>query len=175
VPDPGFPDLAAIPTLGPDLRISDLIIQLDPPQVRQPAGTSVVAEIRGTDSIPSGDVSTATVVGVPVGNPPNGTDLYNPVFAGGTGFAPSDSFNGRGQLLNPNYACEAYRYSRGRVAAVGLTRYVTEDQFNLIRSPAGLLPRFLNLRIQMTNNIAVSPVVSPSLRSVTLAYRVRTP
>ena len=63
---------------------------------------------------------------------------------------------GRGNLLNPNYACEAYRYSTAndfltgaaRVIATGLTQYVTEDQIGVIRDPAtGLLPRFLNVRL----------------------------
>ncbi len=87
----------------------------------------------------------------------------------------------RGNLLNPNYACEAYRYSTANVApaniarvqAQGLTRYVTEDQLALIRNPAtNLLPRFLNPRIVMVNNVSVSPSLSPSLRSMSIVYRM---
>ncbi|MFN9705737.1 MAG: hypothetical protein ACK595_13065, partial [Planctomycetota bacterium] len=67
-------------------------MQLDPPQARQPAGTSVVVAIRGADDCDRDDV------------------LYNPGFVA-PGFAPSDAFDTRGNLLNANYACEAYRYS----------------------------------------------------------------
>lgn len=154
----GIPDLLAI---GAGLRVSDLLVQVDPPQARQPFGTSVVVEIRGAEDFARDD------------------ELYNPGFAA-AGFVPSDTFNGRGNLLNPNYACEAYRYSTPnfdggvpRVAAVGLTRYVTEDQLALIRDQAtNRLPRFLNVRLTMTNNVDVSPSVSPSLRSMYLVYRV---
>ena len=60
-----------------------------------------------------------------------------------------------------------------RVAAQGLTRYVTEDQLALIRNEStNLLPRFLNVRVTMTNNVDVSPSLSPSLRSMSLVYRM---
>ncbi|MEO6595888.1 MAG: hypothetical protein ABIP94_14140, partial [Planctomycetota bacterium] len=170
---PGFPDLAQFNSAA--LRISDLVVQLDPPQARQPAGTSVVVEVRGAETFA------------------NSGALYNPTF---TGFnnepAPgpqnaSDAFVTRGNLLNPNYACEAYRYSlpnysvtpgapgdTPRVSATGLTRYVTEDQVALIRSAAtGLLPRYLNLRLVMTNNVDVTPGISPSLRSMSVVYRMQ--
>ena len=156
--DDGFPNLLA---LGSGLRISDLVVQLDPPQARQPAGTTVVAELRGAENFD------------------NAGSLYNPTYAE-LGQTPEDRFNLRGNLLNPNYACEAYRYSSAntagapRVAAEGLTRYVTEDQLGLIRNSAtGLLPRYLNLRLVMGNNVSVSPALSPSLRSVSIVYRVQ--
>lgn len=157
-PENGIPDLLAV---SQTLRISDLVVQLDPPQARQPAGTSVVVEMRGADDFG------------------NAGALYNPSFAAG-GQTPSDAFNTRGNLLNPNYACEAYRYSTPntaagspRVAADGLTRYVTEDQLNLIRNPAtNLLPRYMNLRVVMTNNVEVTPALSPSLRSMSVVYRM---
>ena len=38
----------------------------------------------------------------------------------------------------------------------------------------GLLPRYLNLRLSMTNNVDVSPALSPSLRSMGVIYRVGT-
>lgn len=160
-PDFGIPDLAAI---NSQLRISDLVVQLDPPQTRQPAGTSVVVEMRGADTFANSTGPDA---------------LYNPSFTA-PGIVPSDAFDTRGNLLNPNYACEAYRYSTPntvtavpRVVATGLTRYVTEDQLALIRNPAtSLLPRFLNLRVVMTNNVTVSPSLSPSLRSMSVVYRM---
>jgi hypothetical protein len=154
----GFPNLLA---LGSGLRISDLVVQLDPPQARQPAGTTVVAELRGAENFANAGL------------------LYNPTYAE-FGQVPEDRFDFRGNLLNPNYACEAYRYSTAntagapRVAAEGLTRYVTEDQLGLIRNSAtGLLPRYLNLRLVMGNNVSVSPALSPSLRSVSIVYRLQ--
>ncbi|MCA8974655.1 MAG: hypothetical protein KDC98_08030 [Planctomycetes bacterium] len=161
----GFPDLEAV---NPSLRISDFVTQLDPPQGRQPSGTSVLLEIRGAESFD------------------NDNELYNPLFAE-DGETASDQFDERGNILNPNYACEAYRYSQAnhseglyggrdtpRVTAGGLTRYVTEDQLSQIRDPAtGLLPRFLNLRLVMTNNTDVTPALSPSLRSMGIVYRVQ--
>jgi len=154
-PDPGFPNLFA---QDPNLRVTDLLIQLDPPQARQPAGTTVVAELRGAETFGNADV------------------LYNPSTLAG------DAFATRGNLLNPNYACEAYRYSTSnqddgtpRVPATRLTRYVTEDQLSQLRDPAtNLLPRFLNLRLTMTNNVSVTPALSPSLRSLSIVYRVGT-
>ena len=158
----GFPNLAAI---DPTLRINDVVVQLDPPQARQPAGTSVVLEMRGAEAFDKSDV------------------LYDPL-SNDAGFdftdAQGNDVTGRGNLLNVNYACEAYRYSTAnfagapRVSANRLTRYVTEDQVGLLRDPAtGLLPRFLNLRIVMTNNVDVSPALSPSLRSMNIVYRVQ--
>ncbi len=154
--DVGIPDLNFV---DPNLRIRDVVVQLDPPLARQPAGTSVVVEMRGADTFA------------------NSGTLYNPSFAGQN---PTDAFGTRGNLLNANYACEAYRYSTAnavggtpRVIASGMTRYVTEDQLSQIRNPAtGLLPRFLNLRIGMTNNVDVSPSLSPSLRSMSIVYRM---
>lgn len=163
----GFPNIAGLPS-GQNYRVSDVITQLDPPQGRQPAGTTVVLELRG-----------AELFG-------NAATLYNPVFAQ-AGQVADDTFDGRGNLLNPNYACEAYRYSQAnhssgqggsrdtaRVAATGLTRYVTDDKVGDIRDPAtGLLPRYLNLRLVMTNNVTVTPALSPSLRSMSIVYRLQ--
>lgn len=156
----GFPNLAAASL--PNLRISDLLVQMDPPQARQPAGTSVVVELRGADSFNSDSV------------------LYNPTFDQ-FGATPDDNYDTRGNLLNANYACEAYRYSQAnlpggnvRVVANGLTRYVTDDQLGLIRNNGtGLLPRFLNARVVMTNNVSVTPALSPSLRSLSFVYRLQ--
>ena len=158
-PTAGFPNLNDI---NPSLRIKDLVVQMDPPQARQPAGTSVVLELRGVESFDKSD------------------DLYAPLTTDEPFDIPGPPLvPGRGNLLNVNYACEAYRYSTAnfnnaaRVAASGLTRYVTEDQINQIRVPAnGLLPRFMNPRLVMTNNVEVSPALSPSLRSMSIVYRM---
>ena len=134
-------------------------MQTDPPSARQPAGTSVVVELRG-----------AEIFGTPAQLPPA---LYDPSAPGG------DAFDTRGTLLNPNYACEAYRYAQANVAgaarvpATNLTRYVAEDQLDLIRMPNNLLPRYLNLRLVMQNNVDVTPALSPSLRSMCVVYRVQ--
>ncbi len=151
----GFPNLEGLQATLGNLRIQDLVTRMDPPNSRQPAGTSVVLEVRGAETF-----ANATV--------------YDQV--------AQDLFNQRGNLLNPNYACEAYRYSTPnsgangdlpRVAATGLTRYVTEDQVGQLRDPvSGLLPRYLNTRLVMTNNITVSPGISPSLRSLSVVYRM---
>lgn len=158
----GFPNLLA---LDSNLRVTDLLIQLDPPQARQPAGTTVVAELRGAETFANSD------------------KLYDPSETAGTPpVNVGDAFATRGNLLNPNYACEAYRHSTAnqadgtpRVAATGLTRYVTEDQLSQLRNPStNLLPRYLNLRLTMTNNVSVTPPLSPSLRSLSIVYRVST-
>ena len=156
IPVAGYPDWAAV---NPNLRMSDVLVQLDPPQTRQPAGTGVVVELRGCETFENSEV------------------LYNPTF----GANPDDSL-ARGNLLNVNYACEAYRYSTPnyrftgqtpRIAADGLTAYVTEDDVSEIRDPAsGLFPRFLNMRLVMTNNVDVTPALSPSLRSASIVYRL---
>ncbi|MBL9079833.1 MAG: hypothetical protein JNL08_20210 [Planctomycetes bacterium] len=159
----GFPDFNAV---DPALRMQDMVLQMDPPQARQPAGTSVVIEVRGADGFDKDDE-----LYDPLTND-EGFDYVDPV--------TNDPVTGRGNLLNVNYACEAYRYSTAnynaapRVPATGLTRYVTEDQLDLIRNPATqLLPRFLNLRVVMTNNVTVSPALSPSLRSMSVVYRMQ--
>ncbi|MEC8651828.1 MAG: hypothetical protein VXY92_04630 [Planctomycetota bacterium] len=156
VPTNGYPDWASV---NPNLRMSDVLVQLDPPQTRQPAGTGVYVELRGCETFE------------------NSETLYNPQFGAG-----ADDSLARGNLLNVNYACEAYRYASPnyrftgqtpRIAADGLTPYVTEDAVSQIRDPAsGLFPRFLNLRLVMTNNVDVTPAVSPSLRSMSVVYRL---
>ena len=152
-PVAGYPDWLSI---NPLLRMSDVLVQLDPPQTRQPAGTGIVVELRGCETFD------------------NSNTLYNPSFG-----ATADDTITRGNLLNVNYSCEAYRYASPnvgaapRIAADGLTPYVTEDDVSQIRDPAsGLLPRFLNMRLVMTNNVDVSPALSPSLRSMSVVYRL---
>jgi hypothetical protein len=128
----------------------------DPPVNRQPAGTSVVVEFRGAESFEN-------------------ATIYDSL--------TQDQLRLRGNLLNPNYACEAFRYSvpnsgpagdRSRIIAAGLTPYVTQDRLGNIRNPlSGLLPRYMNLRLTMTNNVTVTPALSPSLRNLMLVYRVQ--
>jgi hypothetical protein len=160
---PGYPDFLGSGSSG-EMRISEFVSLLDPPLSRQPSGTSVVLEIRCADNFPrSGEIYDSRLF-VPTTNTPE---------------TPSN----RGNLLNPSYACEAYRYDQPnsgvsftdpRVDATGLTRYVTEDRLSTISNPlTGLLPRFMNLRLSMTNNVTVTPALSPSLRSMGVVYRMR--
>ncbi len=154
----GYPEFVA---LG-EHRITEFTSLLDPPLSQQPSGTSVVFEVRGAQSFPRSN------------------ELYDTTL-----FAPTttviENVGNRGNLLNPNYACEAYRYSQAnsgngatnpRLLATGLTPYVTEDGLPTIANQFGQLPRFLNIRLVMTNNIAVTPAISPSLRSMSVVYRM---
>ena len=128
-PEAGFPDWLGV---NPLLRMTDILVQLDPPQTRQPAGTGVLVELRASETIF------------------NSAELYNPIFgANANDSLPNLGNNdpGRGNLLNAHYSCEAYRYSSAnvasapRVVATGLTSYVTEDEITDISNPAtGLYP-----------------------------------
>ena len=100
--------------------------------------------------------------------------------------------NLRGNLLNPNYACEAYRYAGvdlgieafgawdyaarpdlfARPTASGLTPYVSDSQLDSIRDSGGSLPRYLNLRLIFENNINSQVVRPPSLLSLGVAFRL---
>ncbi|MFT4512657.1 MAG: hypothetical protein ACI89X_000781 [Planctomycetota bacterium] len=161
VVESGFPNWLGV---NPQLRMTDVLVQLDPPQTRQPAGTGVVVELRASETIF------------------NSSQLYNPIFGANANDSLPDLANnnvGRGNLLNAKYSCEAYRYASPnvaaapRVVATGLTAYVTEDEITDIRNPTtGLYPRFLNPRLVMTNNVDVSPALSPSLRSMSIVYRL---
>jgi hypothetical protein len=163
-PAVGRPDLSVIN--GGDVRVQDLVAVLDPPPIAQPGGTSVAIEFRGADTITNAGVYDRLAQDRP--------DL-------------------RQNLLNPNYACEAYRYAMdhpgealenppapnpafragSRVPAEGLTPYVNEDNLDTIRNPVNnLLPRFLNFRLIMENNINSNPAQAPALRSVGVAFRV---
>jgi hypothetical protein len=58
----------------------------------------------------------------------------------------------------------------------GLTHYVTDDRLDEIRSPTTLLlPRYLNFRIIMENNLGANPPISPALKSFAVAFRVGEP
>ncbi len=159
----GTPDYVALAGTVGNVAIQELITQMDPPQAQQPAGTQVVVEFRGAQNFANSDV---------LYDPGQDDTVPDPVQGGPTG---------RGNLLNPNYSCEAYRYDQPnsgpafdtpRVDADGLTAYVTEDRLDRLRRPNGLLPRFMNLRLVMTNNVDVTPALSPALRSMAVIYRM---
>ncbi|MHC4853599.1 MAG: hypothetical protein ACYTF5_16450, partial [Planctomycetota bacterium] len=58
-------------------------------------------------------------------------------------------------------------------AASGLTPYVSEDGLDSRRDKtSGLLPRFLNFRFIMQNNLSADPPLQPFLNSFQVAYRI---
>ena len=158
----GLPDFAALQgSLSTTLRIKDFVTVTDPPITAQPAGTGVTIEFRSLADL------------TPTNENVNPTAIYDKV----TGDLPLS----RGNILNPNYACEAFRYaspnSRGgsgpRQPVVGLTKYVVEEQLDSLRDPSkGFLPRYMNWRAVFTNNTNVTPATSPSLRSFSIVYRM---
>jgi hypothetical protein len=96
--------------------------------------------------------------------------IYNPV--------TDDKALTRNNLLNPKYACESFRYNPGqdtgrkvRVLATEQTPYMQD--VTKLRNQAGVAPRFLNWRITMVNNTAVTPAVSPRVESFGIAYRMK--
>jgi hypothetical protein len=153
-PTAGRPDLSGIN--GGEVRLLDLTAAFDPPQSEQPGGTQVGIEFRVAD------------------------ELTNPTLYDAVG---DDAFDTRGNLLNPNYACEAFRYAMTNPGPpgtdprvpldAGISPYVTVEGLEEFRDPlTGLLPRFMNFRLVMQSNIASSPVATPTLRSLSIVYRV---
>jgi hypothetical protein len=172
----GLNDGNGLPNLsGLGAGVVDLVTLMDPPLSQQPVGTSVVVEYRGAQEFDNDDRYFSQ------------PDDLQPAWNNLT------LVKQRGNLLNPYYACEAYRYAMAnefdtqtvyqrahtanwpagaRVKATGLTPYVTEDRLDSIRYANGLLPRFLNYRIILENNVTANPPLSPRLRSFALAFRV---
>jgi hypothetical protein len=153
----GFPDFDALGSARSVLySVADLTPIIDPPLAEQPPGTTLLLELRGAETF-----ERATV--------------YDR--------AKNDTLEARGNLLNPNYACDAYRYAMPnagqnadtpRVRATGMTPYVDEDRLDTIRSPlTRLLPRYLNARLIFENNTNVTPALSPSLRNLSIVYRMK--
>ena len=55
-----------------------------------------------------------------------------------------------------------------------MTPYVQMDALDQIRDPlTGNLPRYMNFRIVLENNIQSNPAGVPALKSFGLVYRVR--
>lgn len=179
--------------------IKDFVTLMDPPLSRQPVGTSVVVEFRGVQDITAPN-NAPTSSPLSIFNQPDDFDPDAPNASGGVGAGQAGSgwtsvelVHNRGNLLNPFYACEAYRYNDSaewdnatllntyheeswingpRIVADGITQYVTEDRLDEIRQINGLLPRYMNYRIIMENNLEASPPISPKLRSFGVAYRM---
>ena len=154
----GFPDFAAAEADFGSLRASDLILSMDPPLIGQPEGTGVIVEFRGL-----ADFDTDEQRG-----------LYDPF--------TDDRVENRGNLLNPNYSCEAFRYAMPnaggaddspRVKVDGMTPYVQSDLIHQIKDRNGLLPRYLNFRVIFENNVDATPASSPALKGLAISYRMR--
>jgi hypothetical protein len=150
----GRPDFTGINS--GDIGMLDIVTVFDPPQSDQPGGTRIAIEYRA-----AADLTNAA--------------LYDRV--------NDDGFDTRGNLLNPYYACEAYRYAManpgppGNTPRVplpaGISQYVTEDGLDTLRDPlTNLLPRYMNFRLIMENNVSASPATVPSLRGMGFAYRM---
>ena len=160
---PGLPPAAGRPDFmvsSSSLGLQDIVVTMDPPV--QPSSATVELEMRGVD-----DFANAT--------------LYEPV-----GLAGDDDPLTRGNLLNPNYSCEAYRYASpnpdvsgtgmARVSASGFTPYFDPfdvSSVNSVRDPlTGLLPRYLNLRVVMNAGLGNDPADVAFLESVSVTYRM---
>ena len=110
------------------------------------------------------------------------SDIYDTLANDNLGTTIPTRANGRGNVLNPAYACEAYRYAMADALTGndappprhGLTPYVEQERLDLIRSPVhGTLPRFLNWRLLMENTTSVTPPLSPNVRSMAIVYRMK--
>lgn len=156
----GVPDFAALQaSLSTTLRIKDFVTVTDPPITDQPAGTGVTVEYRALADLPTTSTNTTP------------TAIYDKVI--------QDDPLKRGNILNPNYACEAFRYATAaganaaRQPATGMTPYVVEEQIDSLRDATkGFLPRYMNWRVVFTNNTSVTPATSPALRSFSIVYRM---
>jgi hypothetical protein len=164
----GIPDLTTVSTKT--IGVEDFTTIMDPPLARQPAGTNLTVEYRGASSFDNDD------------------KLY--VQPDDATYTHANIVQQRGNLLSPSYAEEAYRYAMEnkfptsyfnvtmpptgpRVAASGLTPYVSEDGLDSVRDKtSGLLPRFLNFRFIMQNNLSADPPLQPFLNSFQVAYRI---
>jgi hypothetical protein len=145
----GIPNLNAVSV---NLRPAEFDILIDPPPAGQVPGTQVVVEFSGAETFARSDA------------------IYDP--------SADDKALTRANLLNPKYACEAFRYNPGqgtgrrdRVQASGLTPYLQD--ITKLRDSSGVAPRFINWRISMVNNTNVSPAVSPRIESFGIAYRMK--
>jgi hypothetical protein len=145
----GLPNLAAIDS---NLRPSEFAVIMRPSPEQLPSGTKVIVEYRGSDSFDNDDT------------------VYADVAISGTTRAADF-----GNLLNPNFACEQYRYSgSARITSSEVTAY-REAPNDLVSSRTGVAPRFLNWRVTLINNTNVTPALVPYLDTFAVCYRVKLP
>lgn len=161
VPWDGLSNLDGLPNFSAtnNRRVLDMVAIMDPPLERQPSGTSVLLEVRGAEIIA------------------RSTDLWDR--------AAQNRATERNNLLNPDYACEAFRYAMAnpggmstgpRVTVDGLTPYASLENLDQLRGTlTRLLPRYINFRVVFENDINTSSPKRPSLKSLSLVYRVKAP
>ncbi len=121
----------------------------EPPLEDMPGGTNTLVEWRGVEVLPNDQV-------------------YDP--------AAANMPDKRGNLLNPLYACDAYRLAaiKGHsihIDAKGFTNYHKDPQ-DLVNPATGFGPRYVNWRIVFTNNTTSVPPLRPYLDSLGLAVRM---
>jgi hypothetical protein len=130
-------------------------VLLDPPQIRQAPGTKVIVEFSGLETAA------------------NIADIYDNVSP--TAQGGDDRAATRRNLLNPNYACEAYRYKGFRaqplVDVTGITNYF--EDVNRLKNSTGRAPRYLNYRLSLENNLQVNPATAPRVESFAVTYRLQ--
>lgn len=142
----GYPNLAAISTKH---RPAEFAILMSPAPEKLPQGTKVLVEYRGSETFDKADT----------------------VYA----FKADETASSRGNLLNPHFACEQYRYQwSARVLSSGFTNYV-KDPDDLINGDTLVAPRYLNVRFTFVNNTNVSPARIPFVDYFALAWRVKDP
>ncbi|PIE24363.1 MAG: hypothetical protein CSA62_03520 [Planctomycetota bacterium] len=145
----GLPNFAS---LDPELRPSEFAIIMRPSPEKLPEGTKVLVEYRGSESFLNDD------------------KIY-------AGITPSAGMRAKdfGNLLNPNFACEQYRYAgSARVASQGVTAYKNKAN-KLVSTRTGVAPRFLNWRVTFINNTNVTPALVPYLDTFAVIYRLKKP
>ena len=139
----GYPDIA---TINDKLRPSDFAVILSPAPEDLPVGTKVFFEYRGSD----------------------GFDKSGEVYQR----KDDETAKSRGNLLNPHYACEQFRYAgSNRVQATGMTNYV-KDIDDLLKARNGNAPRFLNWRITFENNPTLGLTPYVDYHAVWMRYSV---
>ena len=143
----GFPNFSSI--FGGNLRASDFSVLISPGPEDLPVGTKVDLEFRGAENFDNSNI------------------VYRPI--------AKETAKNRGNLLSPDYACEQFRYAgTKRVAASGLTNYV-KDVDLLLDAKTLVAPRFINLRLTLTNNDQIKPAAVPRVSFLAIQYRMSLP
>ena len=84
---------------------------------------------------------------------------------------PAVALTDHGNLFGAVTFYEACR-KHGVKPILGVEAYVAPGDLSQIRDAQGFLPRFLNMRLILENNTAVSPAVSPFLDGMAITYRM---
>ena len=142
----GYPNLADVSTLH---RPAEWSVLISPAPEDLPVGTKLDVEYRGCDRFDNSSVVWEA----------NDTEVAAT----------------RGNLLNPHFACEQYRYQQSnRVSTSGIGNYVKDP--DLLMDPKTLVaPRFINWRFTFVNNTAVTPARVPYIDFMAITYRMKPP